>query len=124
MTELSCIVFMTVPSEVSLLENASSVGSAMPHTYVRVVDGNFTLPPGCPGELLVSGYLLFTGYYQNPKKTAEALVSDAQGRMWLRTGDLVTIDDRGMCTIIGRVKDMIKRGNTMSLVRIERDLQI
>jgi mevalonyl-CoA ligase len=115
MTELSCIVFMTDPSKDSLLKDATSVGAAMPQTFIKVVDDNLkTLPSGSPGELLVSGYLVFKGYYRNPEKTAEALVTDGQGRKWLRTGDLVTIDGADRCTIIGRVKDMIKRGEFYS----------
>ncbi|KAL4986020.1 hypothetical protein BDW68DRAFT_189205 [Aspergillus falconensis] len=111
MTELSCIVFLTDPEKVSLLDEHTSVGLAMPLTSAKVVDENLdTLPPGSAGELLVSGYLVFQGYYRNPEKTAETLVKDSQGQVWLRTGDLVTIDDSGRCTITGRVKDMIKRG--------------
>ncbi|KAK3339656.1 amp dependent CoA ligase [Lasiosphaeria hispida] len=111
MTELSCMVFLTDPSQVSLLDDHSSVGALLPHSAARVVDNDLqTLPPGVPGELLVSGYLLFKGYYKNQEKTEEALVRDPEGRGWLRTGDLVSIDAAGRCIIRGRVKDMIKRG--------------
>ncbi|KAL2821792.1 hypothetical protein BDW59DRAFT_181086 [Aspergillus cavernicola] len=111
MTELSCIVFLTDPYKTSLVHEHTSVGKVMPLTAAKAVDENLnTLPPGSAGELLVSGYLVFQGYYRNPEKTAEALVRDDQGRIWLRTGDLVTIDEAGRCTITGRVKDMIKRG--------------
>lgn len=111
MTELSCIVFLTNPSKVSLLDNHTSVGTVMPHTSARVVDDKLnTVPPGEAGELLVSGYSTFHGYYKNPMSTASTLVRDSKGKMWLRTGDLVKIDGEGRCTIIGRVKDMVKRG--------------
>lgn len=111
MTELSCMVFLTDPSRVSLLDDHSSVGALLPHSSARVVDGNFrALPSGVPGQLLVSGYLVFKGYYKNQEKTEEALIRDAQGRSWLKTGDLVSIDAAGNCVIRGRVKDMIKRG--------------
>ncbi|KAL4735233.1 hypothetical protein BDV11DRAFT_174031 [Aspergillus similis] len=111
MTELSCIVFLTDPEKVSLVDEHTSVGLPMPLTSAKVVDENLQiLPPGSAGELLVSGYLVFQGYYRNPEKTAETLVKDNHGKVWLRTGDLVTIDESGRCTITGRVKDMIKRG--------------
>lgn len=111
MTELSCIVFLTDPNEVRLVNEHTSVGKVMPWTTARVVDENMnTLPPGTPGELVVSGYLAFKGYYKNPEKTADTLITDTESRTWLRTGDLVTIDAAGRCTITGRVKDMIKRG--------------
>ncbi|KAK4201975.1 putative acyl-CoA synthetase family [Triangularia verruculosa] len=111
MTELSCMVFLTDPSRVSLLDDHISVGTLLPHSYARVVDSKLNvLPAGVPGELLISGYLVFKGYYKNLAKTDQALVRDAQGRAWLRTGDLVSINAAGRCTIRGRVKDMIKRG--------------
>lgn len=111
MTELSCIAFLTIPSDSSLLDDHSSVGTVMPHTSAKVVDGELKpLPPGSSGELLVSGYLVFQGYYKNSEKTEEALVCDYQGRQWLRTGDLAATSDIGRCSIMGRVKDMIKRG--------------
>ncbi|KAA8648041.1 Nonribosomal peptide synthetases (NRPS) [Aspergillus tanneri] len=111
MTELSCVSFMTNPAKVCLLDDRSSVGTPLPHTSVKVVDSDLkTVPPGTRGELLVSGYLVFSEYYKNPQKTEEAIVKDAQGRRWLRTGDLVTLSDSGACVIVGRVKDMIKKG--------------
>ncbi|XWW92244.1 hypothetical protein V2A60_000167 [Cordyceps javanica] len=111
MTELSAVNFMTDPSEISLLVDRSSTGTLLPHTLAKVVDdGLRALPPGARGELLVSGYLVFQGYHNNPEKTKEALVIDSQGRRWLRTGDIVTLSSAGACTVVGRAKDMIKRG--------------
>ncbi len=46
------------------------------------------------------------GYHDNPEATAAAI--DEKG--WLHTGDLGTMDDRGYCKIVGRIKDMIIRG--------------
>ncbi|OKL56547.1 hypothetical protein UA08_08046 [Talaromyces atroroseus] len=111
MTECSCIHFMTDPSETSLLSDHISVGTVMPHTAAKVVDSELRdLPPGSSGELLISGYLVFKEYFKNPEKTAESFHKDSEGRVWLRTGDLVTLSTTGRCTVIGRVKDMIKRG--------------
>jgi fatty-acyl-CoA synthase len=45
-------------------------------------------------------------YWDNPEATAETLRPDG----WLRTGDLATMDERGYCRIVGRLKDMIIRG--------------
>ena len=98
MTELSCIVFVTNPPEVSILDNQTSVGAVVPHGAAKIVDGSLkTLPPGSKGELLVSGYLAFQGYYKNPEKTNETLVKDAKGRSWVRTGDTAIIDAAGNC---------------------------
>jgi fatty-acyl-CoA synthase len=46
------------------------------------------------------------GYFDKPEETAETLRADG----WLRTGDLATMDERGYCRIVGRLKDMIIRG--------------
>jgi fatty-acyl-CoA synthase len=46
------------------------------------------------------------GYYDNPEATAATI--DAEG--WLHTGDLGTMDDRGYCKIVGRIKEMVIRG--------------
>jgi fatty-acyl-CoA synthase len=45
-------------------------------------------------------------YFEKPEETAETLLADG----WLRTGDLATMDERGYCRIVGRLKDMIIRG--------------
>jgi len=84
MTELSAISFTTTPSNVSLLDDHSSVGTLMPYTFAKVVDNELnTLPPGAHGETLISGYHIFGGYYDNPEKTGEAMARDPQGRQWL-----------------------------------------
>lgn len=111
MTEASCMVFLTDPSQECLLKDYVSVGTLLPHSSARVVrDDLKALEPGAAGELVLSGYLVFKGYYKNQIKTEEALFRDLEGRKWLRTGDLVRIDATGRCIITGRVKDMIKRG--------------
>jgi fatty-acyl-CoA synthase len=46
------------------------------------------------------------GYWNDEERTREAI--DDGG--WMHTGDLATIDARGYCRIVGRVKDMIIRG--------------
>lgn len=111
MTELSSVVFLTESSQVSLLNECSSVGTLLPHSFARVVDNDLkTLITGSQGELMISGYLVFKGYYKNEEKANETLVRDDRGRSWLRTGHLVFMDAAGRCTITGRVNDMIKRG--------------
>jgi fatty-acyl-CoA synthase len=64
------------------------------------------VPIGTQGEICVRGYLVMTGYHDNPQATADAI--DAEG--WLHTGDLGRMDARGYLTVTGRVKEMIIRG--------------
>jgi acyl-coenzyme A synthetase/AMP-(fatty) acid ligase len=78
-------------------------------TRQKVVDllSGEELGVGETGELLVSGPQVMAGYFNRPDATAETLVEDADG-VWLRTGDIVTVDDEGNVTIHDRAKEIIK----------------
>lgn len=54
------------------------------------------------GEVLVRGYGVMAGYFDDPTATAEAI--DGEG--WLHTGDLGTFTEAGRLRIVGRKKDM------------------
>ncbi|KIW36379.1 uncharacterized protein PV06_11372 [Exophiala oligosperma] len=110
MTETSPSSFMTVPSD-PLKMNLETVGRVLPHTMAKIVDDcGRILPRGTRGEIAVSGYLLQQGYYRNPVKTAEVMIPDENGKVWMHTGDEGFFDENGYCTITGRLKDMIIRG--------------
>lgn len=83
----------------------------MPHAYAKIVDkdGN-VVPVGVRGELCMAGYQLQSGYWNNSEKTAEVMVYDRAGVLWLHTGDEAVFDDEGYCTITGRFKDIIIKG--------------
>mgnify|MGYP001951740241 FL=1 len=65
-----------------------------------------TMAAGEVGEICVRGYLVMTGYNDNPEATKAAI--DDEG--WIHTGDLGCMDARGYLAITGRVKEMIIRG--------------
>jgi acyl-CoA synthetase (AMP-forming)/AMP-acid ligase II len=81
---------------------AGTSGRAIPGLEVRAVADGHEVPRGDPGEILVRGYTIMSGYYGNEEATAEAI--DAEG--WLHTGDIGVIDKEGNVTITDRVKDM------------------
>ena len=58
------------------------------------------------GELWTRGPNTCVGFFADPTRTAETF--DADG--WVRSGDLVTIDDDGYVTVVGRKKEIIIRG--------------
>jgi long-chain acyl-CoA synthetase len=85
-----------------------SIGIPLSGTDARIVDvrSGKTLPPGEVGELLIRGPQVMQGYWNMPAETSEAL-SDG----WLRTGDLVRMDEDGFFTIVDRKKDLILAGS-------------
>ena len=89
----------------------TSVGTLMPHASAKVVnaDGEI-LPIGSRGELCIACFQLQQGYWRNEEKTAETMKRDADGVLWLHTGDEAFIDAYGYCKITGRFKDIIIRG--------------
>ncbi len=61
---------------------------------------------GKKGELLVRGYLVMQGYWNDAGETAKAI----DATRWMHTGDLAILDEEGYCNIVGRSKDMVIRG--------------
>ncbi|PCG89276.1 AMP-dependent synthetase/ligase [Penicillium occitanis (nom. inval.)] len=111
MTELSAVSLSTT-RDISLLSNWTTVGKPLPHTSIKVIDTDGTvLPPGRSGELCLSGYLVHKGYFKVPEKSAEVAQIDENGTARLHTGDIVSLAPDGICTVLGRVKDMIKKVN-------------
>ena len=76
---------------------ALTSGRAVDGVEVRVLAGT-----GQPGEVLVRGYNVMQGYWDDPAATAEAI--DADG--WLHTGDVGVMDEAGNLRITDRLKDM------------------
>ncbi|WP_300004251.1 long-chain-fatty-acid--CoA ligase FadD [uncultured Cedecea sp.] len=83
--------------------HSGSIGLPVPSTDVKLIDDNgLEVTSGEPGELCVKGPQVMEGYWQQPAATAEVLKDG-----WLRTGDIVEIDEQGFMRIIDRKKDMI-----------------
>ncbi|MHB8593162.1 MAG: class I adenylate-forming enzyme family protein [Acidimicrobiales bacterium] len=88
-------------------DKAATLGRPLPAVEVRVVDDEgAVVATGDVGELEIRGPNVMAGYHDLPDDTAQALAPDG----WLRTGDLVSMDDRGVLRMMGRRKDMIVRG--------------
>ncbi|MBF0687847.1 MAG: AMP-binding protein [Cellulomonas sp.] len=86
-----------------------SLGLPFPSTHIRVVDQEDPtrdVATGEQGELLISGPQVFQGYWKRPEETAHQLLEGG----WLRTGDVVRVDDDGMVVLVDRMKEMIVTG--------------
>ncbi|MGG2199779.1 class I adenylate-forming enzyme family protein [Paenibacillus validus] len=57
-------------------------------------------------ELLLKSPAAFSGYYQNPQLTEQCF--DEEG--WFYTGDLVRLNEKNKLELIGRKKELIKKG--------------
>jgi len=106
-TETSPLI-TTVRLDDAPTDKAETVGKPLPQTEVKIIDpaSREIVAHATVGELCTRGYLLMTGYFDNPKATAATIDTDG----WLHTGDLATMDSRGYVRITGRLKDMVIRG--------------
>lgn len=110
MTESASL--MTVLPDHDAIDHADSVGYAVPSVELGLIpDGD---DPRV-GELVARGANLTTGYWNRPQATADTIVDG-----WLRTGDVVRLDDAGRVYIVDRLKDIINRGGeNVSSVEVE-----
>jgi long-chain acyl-CoA synthetase len=103
---------------------AGSFGVPVPGMWAAVVDpdGSDCRPVGESGELVLHGPNVMQGYWQSPADTAHAFL-DLDGRRWLRTGDIVRMDEDGYFFFLDRRKDLIKyRGHSVFARDIEHVL--
>jgi fatty-acyl-CoA synthase len=106
MTETSPVSFQT-RADAPLEKRVSTVGQVLPHTEVKLIDlEGRVVPIGELGELCTRGYCVMLGYWNDEKRSQEAI--DASG--WMHTGDLAIMDAEGYVNIVGRSKDMLIRG--------------
>ena len=86
---------------------ATTVGYAIPGIELACVDANGKpVPTGEQGEVVVRGYNVMQGYFEDPEATSEAIDRDG----WLHTGDVGRLDAEGYLQITDRMKDMFITG--------------
>ncbi len=86
-----------------------SIGFPFPDTFYRIVrvGTDEEVPYGEEGEICLSGPTVMMEYVNHPQETADTLHKDADGRIWLHTGDLGTMDEEGFVYFRQRIKRMI-----------------
>lgn len=86
---------------------AQTSGRAIPGVEVRIVDTAMNeVERGEPGEIVVRGYNVMKGYFDEPELSKEAISPDG----WLLTGDVGVMDAQGNIRITDRMKDMFITG--------------
>ncbi len=86
-----------------------SFGCPIPGMQAAVLDAETLefVAPGSTGELVLCGPNVMQGYWQRPEESARAFV-DKAGLRWMRTGDIVRMDEEGYFHFYDRSKDLIK----------------
>jgi acyl-CoA synthetase (AMP-forming)/AMP-acid ligase II len=110
---------LSVPLEATHMVGSGVCGVPSAFRECRVVDEKGDdVQQGEIGELVVRGPGLFKGYYKKPEANAASFFGD-----WFRTGDLFFQDRNGYFTIVGRLKDMIRRsGENIAAREVEAAL--
>ncbi|MEN2979652.1 class I adenylate-forming enzyme family protein [Tistrella bauzanensis] len=103
---LSCLLdVMAFPDKLD------TVGRPSDGAEIRVIDDEGReLPQGQIGELVGRGPAMMSGYHNLDDKTAEMMWHDAEGRLFLRSGDMGQVDEDGFVRLLDRRKDMIISG--------------
>ena len=111
MTETSPVTHVVPVGETGI--DRSAIGLAIPNTECRLVDpetgAEIEVPAAgegvsAPGELLIRGPQVMSGYLGDAESTANTMETDG----WLHTGDIATVDADGVYTIVDRLKELIK----------------
>jgi acyl-CoA synthetase (AMP-forming)/AMP-acid ligase II len=88
-----------------------TVGRPVPGHDIRLIDdAGHELPAGAIGEVVGHSRGMMTGYHHQPELTRAVEWFDAQGKRFIRTGDVGRFDADGFLTLLDRKKDMIISG--------------
>lgn len=105
LTEASAAICVTPTGEY----RESSIGVPFPDTYIKVVrvGTHDEVPYGEDGEICISGPTVMMGYLNNLEETIQTLQLHEDGRTWLHTGDVGSMDKDGFVYFKQRVKRII-----------------
>ena len=102
-----------------------SIGLPLPSREIKIVDPDTLeeVPPGTPGELLVTSEYISKSYWKKPEETAASYV-EIDDKIWYRMKDYVRMDKDGQLYYVDRSADVIKyKGYRVSCSEIESVLQ-
>jgi acyl-CoA synthetase (AMP-forming)/AMP-acid ligase II len=102
----SCILEATLHPD-----KLHTVGRPAPGSEIRLIDeAGREVPPGEAGEVVGRSPSMMQGYHRQPDATRAAEWHDAQGRRFLRSGDIGRFDADGFLMLIDRRKDVVISG--------------
>ena len=90
-----------------------TVGRPAPGHDIRLIDEEGRELPPSPqtmGEVVGRSPGMMTGYHGRLQQTREAEWFDAEGRRYIRTGDIGRFDEEGFLVLMDRRKDMVISG--------------
>jgi len=98
------------------VQKSGSVGRLYANVEARLVDDDLNdVEPGKEGEMIVRGPTVFVRYRKNEKETASTFHNG-----WMRTGDILRLDDDGFFWLTDRKKELIKyKGNQVAPAELE-----
>ena len=101
------------------LVGSGAIGVAKPGREARIVDADGAeVPADAIGELVLRGPGMMSGYDDEPEATAQAFRGG-----WLHTGDLARRDGAGVITLVGRLKEVVRRsGENVAAREVEDTL--
>ena len=106
-TEASPLTHLTTADD-TFERRIHTVGKNLPHQEVKVIctETGKIQPHGEVGEICFRGHHVMLGYYKDQEATNKTI----DGKGWLHSGDLGTMDKDGYVRITGRLKEMVIRG--------------
>ena len=111
-TEACSLITIVPPDQTHRMSAVNCIGRPLLGMDVALVPEGSTVCEGLAtsgrpeqGELIARGPKLMNHYYRLPDRTKQAIEDG-----WLRTGDLVKVDEDGYYYYLGRVDDMIITG--------------
>ena len=115
-TETSTLTWLNPHDAV---RKAGSVGKPVFFGKVKIVNpGGEEVETGETGEIVASGPILMSGYWNRPGLTAEIIEDN-----WLHTGDLARRDEESFIYIVDRLKNMfISGGENIYPAEVEKVL--
>jgi len=107
-------------ASISEINEIGSVGIPFTHTIISVFDSETgkELKYNEIGEICISGPNTMLGYYNNEEETNKIIKKHDDGLLWVHSGDLGYITERGVVYIKSRMKEMIVRADGFKIFPI------